>query len=340
VVALAVIVAVTRAAAVLAVRAGQPPVIGELVGGIVLGPSVLGWMAPALSASLFPPHLMPVLARFAQAGVVVFMFLVGLELQVDAIRRSSRATLLISYASIVVPFAMGVALAFPLYQQLTEHTAPFTPFAMFIGVSMSVTAFPVLARILRDRGLLQKPLGVIALACAAVDDVTAWILLALVVSIAKAGGWWAAIVGLPGVVDEQANLAFAPGRARFGPAVHRTLGPIVTFVILPVFFAFSGLRTQIRLLDDPQAWLICGSIIAVACIGKFGGGTLAARATGYGWRDAASLGVLMNTRGLVELIVLNAGLDLGVISPRLFTMLVIMALVTTFMTSPALRLLR
>jgi Kef-type K+ transport system membrane component KefB len=198
--------------------------------------------------------------------------------------------------------------------------------------------------------MARTPLGTIALACAAVDDVTAWCLLAFVVSIAQTGAWQAAVIGLPAAIGEHIGhygifLAFLagavlPGGASVATAVKRRVEPVVVALMLPVFFAFSGLRTHIALIEGPANWAVCALIVGVACAGKFGGAAGAARIAGFRWRDAAMLGVLMNTRGLVELIVLNLGLDLGIISPRLFAMLVIMALVTTLMTSPLLQALR
>ena len=188
-VALVAIVVTTRLVGYLFQRLDQPAVIGELVGGILLGPSLLGWVAPEVSAWLLPPSVMPLLRVHAQAGVIFFMFLVGLELDGQMIRRSSRATIVISWASIALPFVLGYGLAHPLYPRLAPPSVQFTPFALFIGVSMSITAFPVLARILRDRGLNRTPMGNVAMACAAVDDVTAWCLLALVISISEFGDW-------------------------------------------------------------------------------------------------------------------------------------------------------
>jgi Kef-type K+ transport system membrane component KefB len=348
-VALAVVIAVTRLVGYLFQRIDQPAVIGELVAGILLGPSLLGWVAPEAYAAVLPPAVVPPLRLHAQAGVVFFMFLVGLELDGQMIRRSSRATIFISHASIVLPFVLGYGLANALYPRLAPPGVRFTPFALFIGVSMAITAFPVLARILRDRGLNRTAMGNVAMACAAVNDVTAWCLLALVISISEFGDWGSAIVHVPDVVVGQLNHyaifaafllgALMPGKARLVGTLHDQLARVLSILFLPVFFAYSGIRTQIGLVSGAANWGLCAVIIAVACAGKFGGSVAAARLTGIGWRDAAALGVLMNTRGLVELVVLNIGLDLGVISPTLFTMFVIMALVTTFMTSPLLRLL-
>ena len=391
--ALAVIIVVTRVAGYLFRLIGQPAVIGEVVGGIVLGPSLLGWIAPSLYAQLLPAAVAPILGVHAQLGVILYMFLVGLELDLGLIRRSGHVTIAISHASIIVPFLLGSALALVLYPSLGVAGVPFTVFALFLGVSMSVTAFPVLARILRDQGISRTRMGSIALACAAVDDATAWCLLALVVSIAQARAWEAfstlaltvafivvvlfivapvarrlveaadrdrtvsrtgltivfvailtsavatEYIGIHALFGAFLFGAVIPHASRLASELNDRLEGVVLVLFLPVFFAFTGMRTQIGLISSTAEWALCALIVVVACAGKFGGSLLAARLVGLGWRDAAALGVLMNTRGLVELIVLNIGLDLGIISPTLFTMLVIMALVTTFMTSPLLQVL-
>jgi Kef-type K+ transport system membrane component KefB len=388
--ALVVILVLARLLGSLFRRLGQPPVIGEVIAGILLGPSLLGRVAPDAYAFLLPPTVAPFLQVIAQVGVILYMFLVGLELNPIHLRRSSHTALAISHASIVLPFLLGSALALGLYPVLSTRDVPFTAFALFLGVSMSVTAFPVLARILGDRRIQTSPLGVMALTCAAVDDVTAWCLLAFVVSIAQARGESALVtVGLTAAyiafifallrpllkrilprleratATSQDVLAFAfvlllasalvteaigihalfgaflvgavfPHDSRLARELTQRLEGIVVVLLLPAFFAFSGMRTQIQLVNGAGEWLLCGVILLVACAGKFGGSALAARLSGFSWRDASALGILMNTRGLVELIVLNVGLDLGVISPKLFAMLVIMALVTTFATSPIL----
>jgi Kef-type K+ transport system membrane component KefB len=404
---------------------GQPPVIGEVVAGIVLGPSLLG---PRLSALILPPAVAPFLGVIAELGVVLYMFTVGLELHGDLMRGRAGAALAISHASIVVPFVLGALLALGLYPGLASGGARFTTFALFMGVAMSITAFPVLARILEDRGMMRTALGGLALSCAAMDDVTAWCLLAALVGVARAhageglrvaAGTLAFIAVMvlivrplarrvvarwetqrPAVTSESPApagagspllIAHAPTPAAHAPttaaqtlppaaiavvfvalllsalatetigihaifgafllgavvphdsAVARTfstqLRPMVATLLLPAFFAFTGMRTRIDLLSGAEAWLICGLIILVATVGKFGGTAIAARVAGLDWRQASALGVLMNTRGLMELIVLNVGLDLGVISPALFAMMVLMALATTMLTSPALRLL-
>jgi Kef-type K+ transport system membrane component KefB len=334
----------------------------------------------------------PFLGIIAQIGVILFMFLVGLELDTGLLRKKSHATLAISHASILAPFLLGGALALYLYPRLSSRDVPFVVFALFLGVSMSVTAFPVLARILSDRGIQKTRLGVIAISCAAVDDVTAWCLLAFVVSVAQtravgalttigtalayvavmllivrpwierkvraqellrktSGGPAFAFIGLllSALFTEWIGIhalfgafllgALIPHESLLAKELTHKLEDLVVIVLLPAFFAFTGMRTQIGLLSTGYEWLVLGLIVAVACAGKFGGSAIAAKLAGLGWRDAAALGVLMNTRGLMELIVLNVGLDLRVISPTLFAMMVLMALVTTLMTTPVLHLL-
>ena len=370
----------------------QPPVIGEVLAGIMLGPSLLGRMSPGLAAYLLPTDIAPFLGLVAQLGVILYMFMVGLELDTTALLRHGHAAVAISHASIVTPFLLGAALALGLYPRLSTGAVPFTVFALFLGVSMSVTAFPVLARILTDQGMSRSPLGVMALTCAAVDDVTAWCLLALVVGVAQAkiGGVVVVILGAVGYIafmllvarplriwlsrfDPQEELSsgttsiiltalllsawmteFIGIHAVFGAFILGALVPhdsavarqlshrmqdVVSVLFLPAFFAYTGMRTQIGLVEGTEEWLLCGLIILVATLGKFGGSLAAARLAGIGWRDASALGILMNTRGLMELIVLNIGLELRVISPKLFAMMVLMALVTTVATTPILHVL-
>jgi Kef-type K+ transport system membrane component KefB len=386
--ALAVVIIMARIMGALFKLFHQPAVIGEVIGGICLGPSLLGRIAPELSAFILPHAAAPFLGIISQLGVIFYMFLVGLELDLRVLRRSGHATLAISHASIIVPFVLGAALALKLYPEVGTSGVGFTPFALFLGVSMSITAFPVLARILTDRKISKSRMGTVALTCAAVDDVTAWCLLAFVVSIVQAkvgsavitlvltlgfiafmfvvarpaiaklvpiletfdriteGGMaliFVAIlvcsliteaIGIHAIFGAFLLGAVTPSNSRVAREVTERLEDLVRVVFLPAFFAFTGLRTQVGLLNTFEDWKLCGLIILVATIGKFGGSFAAARLTGLNSRDAAGLGILMNTRGLVELIVLNIGLDLKVLSPTLFTMLVIMALVTTFMTTP------
>ena len=372
----------------------QPPVIGEIVAGILLGPSLLGWAAPAVSQLLFPEPLMPSLSILSKIGVVLFMFVIGLEIDAPALRRQTRATIVVSHASIVVPFTLGCVLALYLYPRYATHDISFTAFSLFLGISLSLTAFPVLARILCDGRMQHTPFGITALACAAIDDVTAWTLLALVVGVAttrlseafatlpmlaaylvimfslvrplfqhlsqrverqaavrdavSANTLTIAFVGLllSAAATEFIGIhalfgaflfgVFLPHEGRLAQALRTRIEDLVGIVFLPAFFAFTGLRTQLGAIGAGDG-LACALIILVATAGKFGGTYIAARLSGLVRRESAALGVLMNTRGLIELIVLNMGLDLGVLSPRLFAMLVLMALLTTMATSPLFR---
>lgn len=392
---IALIIVFARSIGLVFRRFGQPQVVGEMAAGIVLGPSVLGWAAPGLSATLFPPASLGQLSALSQVGLIAFMFLVGLELDPKVMRGRGHTALLTSQVSIVVPFCLGTALALYLYPRLSDDSVTFTNFALFVGISMSVTAFPVLARILAERNLFHHPVGALALACAALGDVTAWCLLAAVVAAVRAGegstplwltiGGSALYAGLmifvarPGlrwlqrVYERRGRVsqdllgfvlllvlasawttehlgihalfgaflvgAILPKDPAFVRAVTERIEDLVVVLLLPLFFAFSGLRTSIALVSGTEAWLMTGLIILLAVAGKFGGSMIAARAGGMSWREAGAIGALMNTRGLVELVVLNLGLDIGVISPALFTMMVIMALVTTLMTKPLLELI-
>jgi K+:H+ antiporter len=371
---------------------GQPPVIGEVVAGILLGPSLLGRLSPEAMTTLLPPESAPHLGVVAQLGAILYMFIVGLELNTGQLRSIAQSVLAVSHLSIVLPFVLGAALALWLYPELSNSAVPFTSFALFVGVAMAITAFPVLARILTDRGIDKTALGVTALGAAAVGDVTAWCLLALVVGVAKAQVgdallviFWAAlfvaamlvvvrplvsayvrrkgdappsretiaivmigvllaaltteVIGIHAVFGAFLLGALIPHDSRLARDICRKLYDVVTVLLLPAFFAYTGLRTQIGLVSSGAEWAMCAAIVLVATAGKFGGAFLAARATGHGWRAAAAVGSLMNTRGLMELIVLNIGLDLGVISPTLFAMMVVMALVTTMATAPALHFL-
>jgi Kef-type K+ transport system membrane component KefB len=368
-------------------RLGQPPVIGEVVAGILLGPSLIG---KDYSAMILPDAAAPYLRVLSQLGVILYMFVVGLELNAGRLRKQAHSAVAISHASIVVPFLLGAILSAWLYPRYAPGGVAFSSFALFLGISLAVTAFPVLARILSDRGMTTSELGVMSLACAAADDATAWCLLAFVVGVVNASVGGAVTTAalavafvafmflavrplaarlLPaGGSDERPSANVVVGvllavlvsalvaeeigiHAVFGafllgavlphdsPVSHtfgEKLGPMAATLLLPAFFAYTGMRTEIGLVSGWGAWLSCGLIIAAATLGKFGGTYAAARFTGLPARTAAGLGVLMNTRGLMELVVLNVGLDLGVISPTLFAMLVIMAVVTTVATTPIL----
>ena len=388
--ALAAVVVVGRLLGRAFTAIGQPPVIGEVLGGILLGPSLLGRVAPDVAAYVLPGSVAPVLSVVAQLGVILYMFLVGLDLNLDPLRSRARAVLAISHASLLAPFVLGSLLAVYLYPRISTNDVPFTSFALFMGVAMSITAFPVLARILTDRGMSRSELGVIALACAAAADVTAWCLLAFVVGVVQSQVGSALLVAvftlgfvavmflvirptvarlvrrqdggasptqgtvaivligmlLSALATERIGVHAVFGAFLFGAIVPRDSGlvramtgrleDLVTILLLPAFFAFTGMRTEIGLVSGAAEWAMCLLIVVVATAGKFGGTLVAARLTGMNWRSAAGLGILMNTRGLMELIVLNIGLDLGVISPTLFTMMVVMALVTTIATTPLL----
>ena len=391
---LVVIVVMSRLVGKLFLSIGQPRVMGEIVAGIILGPSLLGQLSPNTLAFLFPAESLEPLRLLSQIGVVLFMFVVGMELELGDLRKKASVAIMVSHASIVVPFFLGVTLSLLVYRSESAGTS-FTPFALFLGIAMSVTAFPVLARILEDRGLSKTTLGGVALTCAAFDDVTAWCLLALVIAIARADAILPAIITIAFVIvfitvmiflikpilarlakmttdDERHRrglvaliLVFVltsaliteiigihalfgaflagvvmPAAAGIRSMLKARLETLSLVVLLPLFFAFNGLRMQITLLNDWHSWLLCGLIIVVAVAGKLGGSMFMARWTGMGWRDSFSLGVLMNTRGLVELIVLSIGYDLGILSARTFAMLVLMTLVTTFMTGPLLSLVK
>jgi Kef-type K+ transport system membrane component KefB len=390
---LLVIIAAAWGMGVLFRKLGQPAVVGEMVAGILLGPSLLGLVAPRAFAFLFPVDSLGVLGLLAQIGICLFMFTVGMELDLSRVRRTAQTALAVGHAGIVVPYLLGVALAYFLYADFAAPGASFTTFALFMGISMSITAFPVLARILRERGLTHTPLGATAITSAAINDVTAWIILACVVAIAGSNGVSGALLSLLLVVAFGLVMTLGvrpllprwlgPQRLRGEPSpatltivglvivvaalatevigIHALFGAFLAGVVMPVeqdfrrkltlrvgyfssvlllplFFAVTGLRTRIGSLDA-AAWLICALVIIVASFGKMGGSTLAARVAGMDWRDSLRLGALMNARGLMELVALNIGYDMGILTRQLFTMLVIMAVATTMLTGPLLTLL-
>lgn len=391
--ALAVVIIMAQVMGTLFQYLGQPLVIGEVVGGILLGPSFLGAFAPKIHEALLPTSKMPLLGLIAQLGVVFYMFVVGLELDLKVLKNSGHSALAIAHSGIVFPLVLGAYLSLFLFQDLSVPGVPFSHFAFFFGISLSVTAFPVLARILTDKKMSKSRIGTMALTSAAIGDVTAWCLLAVLVSLAQDafgnairttgltvlyiagmfvvggpimrrlipwlerfdrlthGGIAAFFVALllSALATEYIGIhaifgafllgAITPHDSRVAKELTDRVEDLVRIVFLPAFFAFTGMRTQIDLLGTPEDWKYCWIILSVATLGKFGGTFISARLNGFNWRESSSLGVLMNTRGLVELIILNLGLDLKLISPRLFTMLVIMALVTTLMTSPLLSLL-
>ena len=388
-----IIVAASRAVAVLFRKVRQPKVIGEMFAGIMLGPSLLGWAAPHVSGFLFPASSLGYLSALSQVGVVIYMFLVGLSLSPRELHEQGHTAVFTSLVSIIAPFVLGSALALLLYPRLSARSVNFTAFALFMGAAMSMTAFPVLARILTDRNMLGTKLGSLAIACAAVGDVTGWCILAYIVVVARAQqpgspSPWLTLAGLgvfllvmfhgirpllrgferayrrsnqltenvlallvavvlaSAVITEWLGLhllfgsflagVIMPKDQKFVRHILDKFESATVVLLLPLYFAFTGLRTSVRLIQGPGMWFFCLMIILAAVAGKLGGSLLAARATGAGWKEAAGLGILMNARGLMELVILNIGLDIGVISPPLFSMLVVMALVTTFMTTPLL----
>lgn len=370
----------------------QPRVIGEMVAGIMLGPSLLGWVAPDISATLFPPASLGYLNALSQIGLLVFMFLVGLELNLDQLRKLGRLAMTTSLASIIAPFILGFLLAVYLYSRLPDRNVSFTGFALFMSIAMSITAFPVLARILTERNMLRSKVGVVSLTCAALNDVAAWIILAGIIVLVRASnpplplwmmlaglgvfilvmlfvvrivmrrivahyerqgglthdilavilllvlasGWMTEFLGVHALFGAFLAGAIMPRHHELSEELWRRCETLVSTLLLPLFFAFTGLRSSFFLISGAQMWLYCALIIALAIIGKLCGSMVAARINGMSWRESTAVGLLMNTRGLVELVILNIGLELGILSQTLFSIMVLMALVTTFMASPLL----
>jgi Kef-type K+ transport system membrane component KefB len=391
--AIAAVILAARLVGALTGRLSQPRVMGEVLAGILLGPTLLGAVAPSVKDYLFPTDIVSLIGGASQIGLAFYLFLVGMEVDPRLLRDRIAEAAFISNTSVAFPMSLGLLVALPVYKLLAPDVR-YLPFALFMGIAMSITAFPVLARILIEQRMLKRPVGVVSMACAAIDDVTAWSLLALATAVAASGSglhalvvvglaaaftaamiliarpllgrvsvaydevgnvpalWIATIfvgVLLAAYVAQQIGVAaifgafivglIMPRHAGLTDDVNRRLEDFVVTVLLPLFFVVTGLRTHVGALNRPVLWLIALLLIAVAIVGKFVGATLAARYSGLRLRDSAAIGTLMNTRGLTELIVLNIGLDLGLVSRALFTMLVLMALVTTFMAGPALRLL-
>ena len=372
-------------------KIGQPSVIGEIIAGIVLGPSLFGMYFPDMKEALFPVASLGNLQLLSQIGLILFMFVIGMELDLKVLKNKANEAVVISHASIVIPFALGIGLSYYIYHQFAPPGVEFLSFSLFMGIAMSITAFPVLARIVQERGIHKTRLGTIVITCAAADDITAWCILAVVIAIVKAGSFVSSlyVIGLAFVYvltmlfvvkpflkrvgdlyAKKSNIkksvvaiflltlivssylseiigihalfgaflmgAIMPDIAKFRNVFIDKVEDVAVILLLPLFFVFTGLRTEIGLINDAYLWKVTGCIIAVAVVGKFIGSALAAKFVGQNWRDSLTIGALMNTRGLMELVVLNIGYELGVLSPKVFTMMVIMALVTTFMTGPAL----
>jgi Kef-type K+ transport system membrane component KefB len=380
---LMVIVVAARLAGWAISKIGQPKVHGEILAGIILGPSLLGLIWPEAMHYLFPTEIIGALKVLAQIGLVVFMFLIGLELDLNKLRGHGHKAVVISHASILAPILLGAGLAVWLYPRFGGGVGRLG-FTLFLGAAMAITAFPVLARVLQETGLYRTRLGVLTITCAAVDDVTAWCILAVVVAIVKATGpadairtialslgflilmlrvvkpllnrlpsiplWLAIALALAGAwVTEQIGIhaifgafmagAVMPRRPSVHHDVHEKLEHATLTFLLPVFFVVVGLSTRVDLLNDAYLWGVTLLVIATAIAGKWGGSMVAARVVGEKWQDAAAIGILMNTRGLTELVILSVGLELGVISTTIFTMMVLMALVTTLMATPMLALI-
>lgn len=375
-------------------KIGQPTVIGEIIAGIALGPSFFGMYFPDLSSALFPQDSLGNLQFLSQIGLILFMFVIGMELDLRVLKKRAHDAVIISHASIIIPFALGMGLAYFIYESFAPDGVQFTSFALFLSIAMSITAFPVLARIVQERGLHKTKLGTVVITCAAADDITAWCLLAAVIAIVKAGSFVSAlyiialaviyvllmvkvvrpfltrignlyhtkeslikpivaifflililssyateVIGIHALFGAFMAGAIMPDNIKFRNLFIEKVEDIALVLLLPLFFVFTGLRTEIGLLNDPYLWKVTGLIILVAVVGKFLGSALAAKFVGQNWKNSLTIGALMNTRGLMELVVLNIGYDLGVLTPEIFAMMVIMALVTTFMTGPALDLI-
>jgi Kef-type K+ transport system membrane component KefB len=377
-------------------KIGQPSVIGEIIAGIFLGPSVVGMYFPHYSALLFPAESLGNLQFLSQIGLILFMFVIGMELDLKVLKNKANDAVVISHASIVIPFALGMGLSFFIYKDkmFTPKGVDFLSFSLFMGIAMSITAFPVLARIVQERGIHKTKLGTIVITCAAADDITAWCILAAVIAIVKAGTFVSSIyiilmaiiyvlmmlsvvkpflkkigdlyatrenlskpvvaiflltliissyiteiIGIHALFGAFMTGAIMPDITKIRKIIIEKIEDVALILLLPLFFVFTGLRTQIGLINDVYLWKITGLIITVAVVGKFFGSALAAKFVGQNWHDSLTIGALMNTRGLMELVVLNIGYDLGVLSTEVFTMMVIMALVTTFMTGPAIDLI-
>ena len=388
------IIVVSKAFGMLLTKLGQQTVVGEIIAGIVLGPSVMGLLFPHFFQLIFPADSLNTLQFLSQIGLAFFMFIIGMDLDLDIIKKKAQDAILVSNVSIAFPFILGIILAYYLYLPYAPAGVSFLPFALFIGISLSITAFPVLARILQERGMTRNPLGALAIACAATDDVTGWCLLAVIIAIAKAGAittalftiilsiifvlimlfvikplvlklykeklksespdkltvalafvillgsaYTAEVIGIHALFGSFIAGVIMPQNILFKKKITEKLEDVSVLILLPIFFAFTGLRTQIGLINQSDGWVAFGYIMVVAVLGKFGGSSFAAKIAGQSWSSSLTIGALMNTRGLMELIILNIGYDLGILSPQIFAMMVLMALVTTFMTGPLLNLI-
>ena len=390
---IAFVIAVARLFGWLFRHLHQPQVVGEMIAGIALGPSLLGWLVPSISTALFPPESLVALNSVSQVGILLFLFLIGLELNLSILRQVGRSAVVISLTSVIAPFILGFAVAFYLHAKLSDDSVSLLNFSIFIGAAMSVTAFPVLARILLERGLFHTRIGTLSIASAAVNDVMAWCFLAIAILLVRGQGLISQMaitlaslllflvvmivvvrpllrklaivykkrgeisqgvlaivvvvllasalvtewIGIHALFGAFIAGAIMPKDEDFAHELSGKFQDITVVLFLPIFFAFTGLKTSINLLSGANLWGYCLLIIATAIIGKLGGAMLAARTTGIKWREAGAVGILLNTRGLMELVLLTIGLDAKIISPTVFTMMVLMALLTTAITTPLLQ---
>ncbi len=376
------------------VKMKQPSVIGEIVAGIVLGPSVLARFFPEVSAFLFSPATLGNITILSQIGLILFMFVIGMELDISEVRKRLKETILISHTSIIVPFFCGMLTAYWTYSKFASATTPFLSYALFIGVAMSITAFPVLARIIQEKGMTRSHLGTLSLASAANGDVMAWFLLAAVIAITQSGTFAGAIytilftavfllfmfyvlrpflniigniyrnkevitktivafmllvlivsayiteiLGVHALFGAFMAGVIMPSNPKFRKIMTEKVEDVSLAVFLPLFFVSTGLKTQIGLISTSEEWLVCLLFILFAVIGKVMGTALASRVTGESWKNSWLMGALMNTRGLMELIILTIGYEMGILPPAIFVMLVLMTLVTTLMTGPLMNLI-
>ena len=370
-------------------KVGQPAVIGETVAGIILGPSLLGLLFPHIFQFIFPIESLPNLRFLSQIGLILFMFIIGMELDTRLLRKQAFEALIISHASILIPFTLGIWLSYYLYHLYGQ--TDFTSFALFMGIAMSITAFPVLARIIRDRKLTDTKLGNLAISCAASDDVTAWCILAILIALIRSGSgmhgfivvamvllyvfimlvpirkilekmqsayengkmaynglmavmysvmllsaWCTEVIGIHALFGAFLAGIVIPKKDGFQRKIIDRISDVSMVMLLPLFFVYTGLRTNAGILTSSTLWISFLLILICAVAGKLGGSTLIAKVLGQNWSDSLSIGALMNTRGLMELIVLNIGYDMHIISADIFSMMVLMALLTTMMTNPLL----
>ncbi|NBU99620.1 MAG: cation/H(+) antiporter, partial [Spirochaetia bacterium] len=365
-------------------RIGQPSVIGEICAGLALGPSLLGLFYPDFYKFIFPAPSLGNLQLLSQFGLIIFMFVVGMELDISVLKEKAKSAILISHISILFPFLLGCVLSLYFFDKYAPENISFLSFGLFLGIAMSITAFPVLARIIQEKGLSKSTIGIVALTCAAVDDISAWTVLALILAIIQAGSVHLIFLILlfsliyisvmiyitqpvlekmsklyitkeiisRGVISILTILMLCSAMVSESLGIHALFGAFLAGVImptntrlrgvitekfedfsavllLPLFFAYTGIRTRIQLLNSQDLWIDCIIVVLIASLGKILGSLFAARFTGVSWRESAIIGFLMNTRGLMELVILNIGYDMGILSPEIFTMFVIMALVTT-----------